>query len=117
MLKIERDKVYIDGCGNRFRVVCVDATTEACGYPVIGISDAGGVRTFTSEGVFQIDHQSERDLVREVKEKKVCYINVYPDGSFLHASRPRADEAAPTRVTCRRIARIRVEYEEGQFDD
>jgi hypothetical protein len=114
MLKIERDKVYIDGCGNRFRVVCVDATTEADGYPVIGISDAGGVSTFTSEGMFQIDAQSERDLVREAKEKQVRYINIYPDGTaFAYKSQRGAELCAGTS----RLARIRVEYEEGQFDD
>ena len=114
MLKIERDKVYIDGRGQRFRAICVDATTEADGYPVIGINDDGNIRTFTSEGVFQIDHQSERDLVREVKEKQVRYVNIYPNGTvFDHKSKRDAENGAGTG----RLACIRVEYKEGQFDD
>lgn len=115
MLKIERDKVYVDGNGIEVRVVCVDNTWNK-EFPVIGICRDGGLWVYTTEGRAYSHGESSLDLVREVKEKKVCYINVYPDGSFLHASSPRADEAAPS-VTCRRIARIRVEYEEGQFDD
>jgi hypothetical protein len=114
MLKIERDKVYIDGCGNRFRVVCVDATTEARGYPVIGINDDGNTRTFTSEGMFQIDRQSERDLIRGAKEKQVRYVNIYPlTDAFAYECKNHAEKyASPNRLAC-----IRVEYEEGQFDD
>ena len=114
MLKIERDKVYIDGRGQRHRVVCVDATTEADGYPVIGINDAGGVSTFTSRGAYQVDHQSEYDLVREVKVKQVRYVNIYPNGTvFDHKSKRDAENGAGTS----RLACIRVEYEEGQLDD
>ena len=113
MLKIERDKVYIDGRGQRFRAICVDATTEADGYPVIGINDDGNIRTFTSEGVFQIDHQSERDLVREVKEKQVRYVNIYPTHVSPYVCKRDAENGAGTG----RLACIRVEYKEGQFDD
>lgn len=109
MLKIERDKVYIDGRGQRFRAICVDATTEADGYPVIGINDDGNIRTFTSEGVFQIDHQSERDLVREVKEKQVRYINIYPDGTaFTYTSKQGAGGAASSSRLDRGVHLVRI---------
>jgi hypothetical protein len=110
MLKIERDKVYIDGRGNRFRVVCVDATTEAHGYPVIGINDAGDVNTFTSEGRAYFVQTSERDLVREVK---VRYVNIYPTHVSPYVCKLDAEDCAGTG----RLACIRVEYEEDQFDD
>lgn len=45
-------------------------------------------------------------------EKKVMYVNVYPD-SISHTSRAIADSTGSRR----RAACIRVEYTEGQFDE
>ena len=114
MLKIERDKVYIDGRGQRHRVVCVDKMTGNANYPVIAVNDTGDIYTFTSEGMFQIDGRSEYHLVCEVKVKQVRYVNIYPNGTvFDHKSKRDAENGAGTS----RLACIRVEYEEGQFDD
>lgn len=111
MLKIERDKVYIDGRGQRHRVVCVDGGAY---FPVIAVNDNGDVYTFTSEGAFYTRADTELDLVREAKEKQVRYINIYQDGTaFAYKSQQGAELcASPNRLAC-----IRVEYEEGQFDD
>jgi hypothetical protein len=82
-------------------------------YPIIGfIGDDEDVKTWTNEGVFHIGNSSNRlDLV-EVKEKKVAYLNIYPN-NITWASRSSADESADEN----RIACVRVEYEEGQFDE
>ena len=111
MLKIERDKVYIDGRGQQYRVVCVDGGAY---FPVIAVNDTGDIYTFTSEGAFYTRADTELDLVREAKEKQVRYINIYPDGTaFAHKSKRSAEDGAGTS----RLACIRVEYEEGQLDD
>lgn len=110
MLKIERDKFYIDGRGEKIRVVCVDASTE---YPIIGVGSNGETFAYTAEGRYFSEKPSEYDLVREEKEKKVRYINIYPNNEISHNSRQTADDCAIHG----RLARIRVEYEEGQFDD
>lgn len=50
-----------------------------------------------------------------VPEKRVFYVNVYPEqrNNISHPSRDQADKyASPRRTAC-----IRVEYEEGRFDD
>jgi hypothetical protein len=113
MLKIERDKVYVDGYGNRFRVVCAD-NTAILHLPVIGVcEESGDILTFTAEGHRWLDGVSGFDLVHEVKEKHVRYINIYPNNEISHNSRQTADDCAIHD----RLARIRVEYEEGQFDD
>lgn len=113
MLKIERDKVYIDGRGRRVRAVCIDNTTMP-GFPVIGVcEESGDILTYKSEGHRWHDGGSGYDLVREVKEKKVRYINIYPKKEAFHNSRQAADDCAGHN----RLACIRVEYEEGQFDD
>jgi hypothetical protein len=51
----------------------------------------------------------------EVKEKRVVYVNVYPGTTpgVAHKSRDAADR----NTTDTRIARVRVEFEEGQFDE
>jgi len=114
MLKIERDKFYVDGRGKRFRVVCVDNTAGGGEYPVIGVRDNGLSFAFTSKGGYSSGGgQTAHDLVREVKEKQVRYINIYPNYKVSHDSRQTADDCAIHG----RLARIRVEYEEGQFDD
>lgn len=110
MLKIERDKFYIDGRGEKIRVVCIDASPE---FPIIGVDSAGDTLTYTAEGRLYSDQSSGYDLVREVKEKQVRYINIYPNNEISHNSRQTADDCAIHG----RLARIRVEYEEGQFDD
>ena len=115
MLKIERDKVYVTGNGKQVRVVCVDNTTIPR-FPVIGVcEESGDILTYTSEGRSWDDGVSGFDLVREVKEKKVLYLNIYPDSHTfgVYASKQMADAfASKSRTAC-----IRVEYEEGQFDD
>lgn len=113
MLKIERDKVYVTGHGKRVRVVCADNNSMP-NFPVIGVyEESGDISAYTSEGHFWDDGVSGFDLVREVKEKQVRYINIYPNNEISHNSRQTADDCAIHG----RLARIRVEYEEGQFDD
>ena len=54
-----------------------------------------------------------RDLVK-VKPKRVLWLNVYPDGdSSSHESREDAD----SRSLDGRIACLKIEFAEGQFDD
>ena len=59
----------------------------------------------------------EYDLIEEWKEPKsgVAYVNCYPNtlDAICHPSREKADEDA----TSGRIACVRVEWKEGQFDD
>lgn len=108
MLKIERDKVYLDGLDRKIRVVCIDASPE---FPIIGVGSAGEALTYTAEGRYFSDQSSVFDLVHEVKEKKVRYINIYPNNEVSHNSRQTADDCAIHD----RLARIRVEYEEGRL--
>jgi hypothetical protein len=84
-------------------------------YPIIGfIGDDKDVKTWTKEGVFHTGNAfNGLDLV-EVKEKKVAYVNIYPTSiGGSNPSRSIADEcSAHIRIAC-----IRIEYEEGQFDE
>lgn len=115
MLKIERDKVYVTGNGKRVRVVCIDNTAVPA-YPVIGVCEEGGdIDIYTPDGQRWNDSISGGDLLREVKEKKVLYLNLYPNNTTIgvYLSKQKADK----RASNFRTARIRVEYEEGQFDE
>ena len=84
-------------------------------YPIIGfIHDDEYVKTWTKDGVFNIGVILNHLDIVEVKEKKVSYLNLHSNGSgIVYPSREQADQYN----SCTRIACIRVEYEEGQFDE
>lgn len=76
------------------------------------------VESWYEDGSYITDQSSGNDLIEEWKEPKsgVRYVNIYdnPDArSYIYLTRKEADNAAPND----RIARIRVEWKEGQFDD
>jgi len=80
-------------------------------YPIIGfIGSAKVIQRWSKDGRFVGWPQEHHFDLVEVKEKKVAYLNVYPDS---HRSRNIADAyAAENRIAC-----VRIEYEEGQFDE
>jgi hypothetical protein len=83
-------------------------------YPIIGfIHDDEYVKTWTKDGVFNIGIILNHLDIVEVKEKKSAYLNVYQNTVAAHDSKCLADNHAyETRIAC-----VRVEYEEGQFDE
>lgn len=93
-------------------------TTRARGspeWPVMGyVSDWKQFSFWSPDGLFDVNGvYSNLDLV-EVAPKRVLWLNVYPDGiSVAHDSREDADEGSAEN----RIARLKVEFEEGQFDE
>ena len=82
-MKIERDKVYLTRCGQKVRVVCVDAPGD---MPVIGISKGGNPDTWTDDGFYVASKlEAHNDLVSEyVEPPKPREVWVYSgyDGSF-----------------------------------
>jgi hypothetical protein len=108
---IDINKTYRYRNGEEARVICVDAPHNQ--WPVIALDGGGVITRHTDMGVssWELDY----DLI-EVKEKKVLWLNVYesPFEGFIYRDRERSDDEAYDRE---RIARIRVEYEEGQFDE
>jgi hypothetical protein len=102
--------------GHRCRVFCTDLPGE---YPVVvAVEDWDGdwlIETYTLDGRLVAEQKSIR--IRNVPEKGVRYLNVYPDetqiGNYAYFSRGEADRSA-----CKdRIACVRVEYTEGEFDE
>jgi hypothetical protein len=110
-------KWYKRGDGELIRVVCVDAPGS---FPVVGIKSCGNPVTFTSDGYFwEDDVDSDKDLIPtpiEPKKKGVVWVNVYSDRECLGVSYSTRDKADRT-ASPDRIARIRVEWEEGRFDE
>ena len=88
-------------------------TTEGRGYyPIVGyIGDCTHPDAWPKDGISK--HGYYDDLIN-VPEKRVMYANMnFNHCSYLYSSRKVADaNAAPQRIAC-----IRVEYLEGQFDD
>jgi hypothetical protein len=113
--KFEVGKWYKRGDGELIRVVCVDAPG---GYPVIGVDDGGAPWTFSFAGRRVSSYIDSRlDLIPipiEPKKKGVVWVNVYGDKDFaFHFTK----EAAERNFTPSRLARIRVDWEEGRFDE
>ena len=126
--------------GQKWRTRCGDIVTikevikgEFELYPIQGYGNA----SWTLEGHYHLDEDRDGDLpftteydlielVEDVPEVHVAYINIYPSrrshptkkvhhtaATACNRSIVEADE----RATSDRIACIRVEYTEGQFDD
>lgn len=117
VLTLEENGSYFGGQQCRFDLISEITSEEGGDYP------------FSIE----IVEGPDKGLVREVREytdlprgkafrilptkppKRVVWLNVYPDESsgFFYNSRQGADHQADSA----RIACIRVEFEEGQFDE
>ncbi len=84
-------------------------------YPVIGyIGNSSTFHGFTLHGEYIEDEENKLNLMN-VPEKKTMYLNVYESGNSMvtHGTRDKADEHASVG----RIACVKVEYTEGQFDE
>jgi hypothetical protein len=80
-------------------------------WPIVGfVGDCSEPLTWKQDGTFFSKHAHDYDLV-EVKEKKVMYILMDEYGNL--------DTSGTADITDREsyTTRIRVEYEEGQFDE
>lgn len=112
--KFEVGKYYKRGDGELVRVVCVDAPGD---YPVIGHFECGDVETYTAEGSVSAGaNYPPADLIPtpvEPKKKGVVWVSIYNDTSSSSYSTRRDADAFLNHM----IARVRVPWEEGQFDD
>ncbi len=98
--------------------VCLVSDKGHPDWPIVGfIGNGQQPYSWKQDGSYhEIRGEShDFDLV-EVKEKKVMYVNVYEDGSICgYESQNGAwkdRQQKNGRISC-----IRVEYEEGQFDE
>ncbi len=115
-MKIEAGKYYKCDNGDKAFAGYVrdDCTTD---YPVVGhLEGRSGVMLWGVDGRCMTVERRGFDLVEEWKEpaQGTEWINVYPYGTTqTRLSRENADASAfPNR-----IARIRVDWVEGQFDE
>ena len=111
--KISMDKQYRTRGGRDVRILCVDGPGKD---PVVGFvrNDISPYR-WNPEGGYLASNGTPMDLI-EVKPKHIRYLNIYPDVdpyTAVHKTRESADRGAGSL----RIARIRIEYEEGQMDE
>ena len=120
-LKIEAGKKYRTRGGHEAEVLRTDVRDE---QPVVGIitfNDGGqSVTEWSVDGSFWPDGEgSTKDLISEIRPKRVVWLNVYDTGDFfIHETKQQADRAeSPSCCRPSRIACIRVEFEENQFDD
>lgn len=72
---LERDKIYLDRAGNRWRVVCVDATESSDDhFSVIAYQlPAGEPQRFTLDGSYGVG-AAEFNLISEYREPREFWI-------------------------------------------
>jgi hypothetical protein len=97
--------------------VTLITTTGRGNYPVIGyIGDSAKPTVWTARGKKQLGLISSEDLMNVPPQKIVRYVNCYQDDAhkgFLYESRDKADRSqAANRIAC-----VRIEFTEGQFDN
>ena len=91
-------------------------TTNARGaWPVIGyIGDSEGLRRWSHDGTNYNFSRTDALALVEVKPERVMWLNTYPnDYVYMYRSREEAD----ANSAADRIARLKVEFAEGQFDE
>ena len=103
--------------GRKVRTLC----TDRLGYEsvVCLITEEGGrevVACRTSDGRFRTDKESKRDLIN-VPGKRVVWVNMYPRDCTYKMEVSRTESDANEASSFEREARVRVEYEVGQFDE
>ena len=116
MEKIQMGKEYRTRDGCPVRVLAVDVKNEK--YPVLALIPEGAGElsiTFTEDGFRWEGREKDiLDLV-PVPKKHVWWINFYNNRTdfVVHFSKEEADAyASKGRTAC-----VRVEFEEGQFDE
>ena len=119
-LKLEVGKKYRTRNGCEVEILKVGLVGTA--HPVCAVythsTGYQSVVSYTNLGyLYDFENQTEKDIISEIKPKKVLWVNVYHAvNSQGFSTKEAADHAeqAPDRP---RRACIRVEYEEGQFDN
>ncbi len=126
MDKIEVGKKYLMRNGSTARVIATDRVNSD-GRSISGLylyNDNEWAISWRADGSASATtsrDESDFDIVKEIKPKEVGYMNVYPSSHSSHIA--VAEIIWPTRAKAddvrrsKRLACIRVEFEEGQFDD
>ena len=113
-MMIDINKKYQTRGGRPVEIVTTRARNSPK-RPVIGyVGDDVDFTFWSHEGVYDVyGGSSYLDLV-EVTPKHVMWLNVYQGGNgVVHESREDADEGSMEN----RIARLKIQFEEGQFDE
>lgn len=97
--------------GREVRVISTEGTEK---FPIVVIV-GNSLTTHTATGSYHlVNEKSPSDLI-PVPERRVAWVHVYKttDGCFVYGTKESAVKHSDP--SC--IARIRIEYTEGQFDE
>lgn len=122
-LKIEAGKRYRTRGGDEVEVLRTDINSADPVLGVITYKNSGGQSaiSFKEDGSYLGEMEYSHDLISEIRPKRVVWLNVYEEdeGASFFSSRQEADAdylkwraTTPARIAC-----VRVEFEENQFDD
>lgn len=109
---IEMGKTYRTRSGLDVELLHIADKPDADGELVVALlkdSECLEPRTWKADGRYYGDQDSEYDLL-EVPETQTRWVNVYPCGCQVHATR----EAADLNASFNRIACIKIEFTAGE---
>lgn len=112
--KPEAGKEYRTRDGRKARVYAVDGCKPSPVHGAILTYMGWSTCSWRSDGAITAAGEVSNDLL---PEKKTAYLNVYPPGSVSGRMHPRREDADNAIGTGRRVACVKIEYYEGQFDD
>ena len=105
--------------GAKARIICTDRDYNI--YTIVAlIGDSQEPEEFTAKGNYSYrdemhDFKNDYDLIN-IPEKHVRYINIYDyDGTIFYSHKSK--EEADNKQERGRLACIRVDFKEGQFDE
>ena len=107
---IDFDKPVQTRDGRKVRILCTDGPGDT---PIIGLVDGNSYPSIWKEGGKHAS--SPTDLVN-VPETRVVWLNVEKNAVYPHDTMEDAIEGGTSHDRYEAIARVRVEYEVGQFD-
>ena len=105
---IDINKTYRYRNGEPARIICVDRPHVT--HKVISMSEKGFLEFHLIDGTRGDDEFPDYDLI-ECKEKKTLWVAVYQEyqGIYIEHDKPELSNDL--------VARIKVEYEKGRFDE
>lgn len=101
--------------GDSARIICTDRVGTRPIVALVKQDNTESVSTYTKDGFAYCGESNPNDLVN-IPEKRLVWLNVYPNDIGAHLSRAKADANAGSERTAYICVELPDNYK-GRFDD
>lgn len=98
-------------------LVEIISTNARGNFPVLGYIGKYKNLTFWDENGKSPEIEADNHDLENIPEEQTIYVNIYRDQQDFYASSYRNRTEADKAASNKRIARVKVKFVEGQFDD